>query len=297
MHGIATYLVAVFLIWSFTIVVARGLPSGGPRRGHPPGASDDDADDDASAGDHNGPPGSRKQPPTIGDEINSDITRITDYCQADIEQYCPHQKRVWILICLEEKKEHLSQACRDYLGNTVIGGCNNDAQTLCPTMTHVDDIAECLNEHKYELQESCFANLNNDSPNPWNSMQERSEHATRAITAMSLAYLLIPMVLAIWTSIMMWNLHRDQKQVLSESMLVDRDSSSPSPQSVDGASIDSETAESSRAAKQWQIGFLNVSYWVHEIVDWSRPWETTRTQILREVRARTFGFDIIGGRF
>lgn len=142
-------------------------------------------------------------------------------CQKDIDMLpeCSEVQRygeVLVLLCLEKNQNALSVECSEYLGSTTVGGCNNEAQTLCSQLTDITDIINCLKLNKDKLGRACMSNINNTRSNPWIDIQEKNKHVTRAISAMSIFYLLIPFVVAIWASIKVRIFHRQQKAALVE---------------------------------------------------------------------------------
>ena len=72
-------------------------------------------------------------------------------------------------------------------------------------------------------------NLKSDGVNPWKKFQLRSKKVTSAITALSVAYLLIPLLLSIWAMFMMFKLDSIQKDILNENTNICLLYTSPSP--------------------------------------------------------------------
>jgi hypothetical protein len=197
------------------------------------------------------------------------LSPLQQYCQDDILKFCSdgmyhsHHGNLFMIYCLEENKSKLTTACNKYLGTTSIGGCDDDAQALCPDELSLQGIMNCLSSKKVELTEACLNNIQNASDNPWIEARNRLRHITGAITIISLAYLLIPLLVVIWASRLMWKLHTAQKRILrSDTMSLQLNKSpfvSHSDMNRDNISNDRNGFQSS-----WNISFLNISYWNHQ---------------------------------
>lgn len=262
---------------------------------------------------HAPPQASGSQPPP------GPLDLLHKYCESDLELYCSNEARLnsetLVLYCLEHYKARLSDSCQDWLGSTTIGGCNNDAESLCGDKTSMRDIYECLDANKSNLSKACLANFSNrkNGENPWKMVQTHSKQATQAITSMSIAYLLIPLLGSLWAVTKMRSLHKEQLRVLSEitssatttttttttttsSITATAESSrkdhgKDEGKEIEGGGVDESGKEEGEGGggaggdkcSPWSVTFLNLSYWVLEVPDWRSPFKVIRKQILRGV--------------
>ncbi len=181
------------------------------------------------------------------------MNEMMSYCKDDIDNYCASSRGrggLVILYCLEKNKQKLSSSCQEYLGSAVVGGCNVDAVLYCSDKYNIDDIYNCLNDHKSKLSETCLNNLKSQS-SPWDSLATRSKNITSAITSISMLYLLIPCLIALLSYYMNHKLNKQQKEVMNEH-------SNVSPRS--DASTNETLTSAAQGATPWHISFSNISY-------------------------------------
>lgn len=201
---------------------------------------------------------------------NKNNNELLTYCGDDIKEFCPGNEG-FVLYCLYENKGKLSSECQNYLGTTVIGGCNEEAETLCGDFTENKQIISCLRNHTAELSSTCQKNLENQN-SPLGSAAASNEQATKAVTVISFIYLLIPVSLFIWAFYQMNVLYQQQKEVFEDK----------------GTKKVSDVAVPNRIQKgnerfAWNVGFYKLSYYSLES-SWKDPFNERRRKITREVR-------------
>ena len=226
----------------------------------------------------------QRPPPSHRDNI---IVELEHKCNEDIDNYCKLERKLGglaVIYCLERHRIDLSDVCNTYLGTTTFGGCNDESLRLCGDNSNINDIHTCLENNKDKLSAQCLTNIMNlksDGVNPWKKFQLRSKKVTSAITALSMAYLLIPLLLSIWAMFMMFKLDSIQKDILSENN--NMISSSSLAESRGELYSSQKTFDEVSQSDPWQISFLQLSYWVLEITDWRHPLDIKKKQILRDV--------------
>ena len=237
--------------------------------------------------------------------------KLVDVCDDDIDEYCPTDRGkggLVILYCLQRNKSRLSTDCQSFLGTTTMGGCNDEATTLCGVETDLDGIYDCLDSNVDALSDDCMNNVmsRKNEESPFASMKGRSKHITRAITAISILYLLIPLLAGMLSLRKMYLLNKLQAKVLLDHTAVADDNkkdtentydddnnkkdthglatppSSPSPNSGDSAGSGSSSTPLA-SVEPWQITFHNISYWVSHLKSCRNPLQYEKKQILREV--------------
>eukprot|EP01038_Epipyxis_sp_PR26KG_P007779 gene7779-10568_t len=222
--------------------------------------------------------------------IKSDSTTVTsslqESCHEDLQSFCPELRGIWEIYCLYEFKAELTEKCQLYLGSTTVGGCNQEAEILCPEYTDVSSIMHCLNSNKVKLGATCAANIlkaeSESSNNPIKSAETKLKRITRSVTIMSLVYLCIPLLFALWATIMMTLLHFEQASILKEKRKL----------SIDGTAVSFNKTDSCRVVerdtdvtseKAWNISFYDLSFWIYKKIDWNRPLVQMKRPILQRI--------------
>lgn len=210
--------------------------------------------------------------PTSQPTTHNELKGFAYYCSLDIEKYCQTNFVGFLCIeTLEAYKPSLTSSCSTYLGNTIAGGCNDEAFKLCPDKVDISDIIECLMTHESELSESCIQNLNNRSTSQsgFKIMRQQLKTMTKAISVLSLIYLSFPILILIWTNFMMWKLSKKQRIVIKEKLSILKEEESSPESSYDD--ISNITSPSSSGLEipinindlTLEIGFINISYWIN----------------------------------
>lgn len=187
---------------------------------------------------------------------------IEKYCGDDAKKYCTEASNVFVLYCLYENKDQLSEGCQAYLGSTTIGGCNSAAMTYCAEAESVPEITQCLFNHSEALSDDCLRNLQNsqDATNPLVAEQEEFLRATMVAAVLASVFLTIPCLALLWAMHEWFLLYEEQKTVLGMSLDYLR-SHSEVLRLVRAAD---RMAEDNRAGHSWTLSFNRLSYWTEE---------------------------------
>lgn len=221
---------------------------------------------------------------------------VLKYCGDDLKRLCPDSSKVFELYCLYENKNQLSDACRDYLGSTTMGGCNDEAMALCNDYESVPDITSCLYNHSQSLSEDCLRNLQNSKEvtNPLVEEQEQFLHATMASALISFVALSLPLLAFLWALHMWYNLYLEQRRVLrapreyikAHSEVLQLIRACDRILSAQSADSSASPAASSEADHSWTLSFRSISFWTEErdpVLPFVSMDKQERKQILHEV--------------
>lgn len=204
---------------------------------------------------------------------------LHEKCGNDIDTYCANDGPMLAIYCLYAHKDQLSETCQDFLGSTRVGGCNEEAKTLCGELDDAEEIMQCLEDHRDELSADCLRNIENAARDPWRHLEESTLQSTKIVTRVSLLFLSFPILLAIYAIYELRNHATVEAKVLSENTRTWKENSA-----VVEVFRACDSVEEARGSKHpWCIRFHAIDYWVQEGDNWFNPTQTTKKRILTNV--------------
>lgn len=189
----------------------------------------------------------------------SEDTHIDEHCYSDRQDFCPNEKGTPAIIsCLKGKIKLISLKCSTFLTDVKTGACNCEALTFCDDKLLIDDIFECLIDHKGYLSESCLISINSRKSNAaYNKSMTEARKATKYAIVLACCYLFILLLISIWTTYLVLMLQKIQSTL----------NKNYKP-NIECITFPLSTSTVETIAEQprpyMNIGFLRVSYWKYE---------------------------------
>ena len=198
---------------------------------------------------------------------------LLTHCTEDIELYCPGNitsSYPALSKCLQRFDNYESKKCANFMRESAVGACNDDAQKLCPGVTTVHELDMCVASQETMLSQQCKWNVDMQSNAHTRQKEEesKSERFRKAVTGLCFFYVLIPLIAAAWAAYQSCMLFLEQREFCFDSRNFVRETMPP---------VRAKTSE-------WCVEFHELTYRTKAAQLWWADSAKEKARVLRRVK-------------